>query len=296
MIDNCRLCPRYCGVNRYKGELGYCNCGNNIKIARYSLHMWEEPCISGTLGSGTIFFSNCNLRCVYCQNYDISINGKGQEVSIEEFSDICIELQNNGANNINLVTATMYIPYIVKGLKNARKRGLHIPIVYNSSGYESIEGLRLLDGIVDIYLTDFKYYDNELASKYSGVNDYMEYSVKALEEMFKQVGKNKFNKEGMMTKGIIVRHLVLPGCCNDSKRIIKYLYNIYKNDIYFSIMNQYTPVRKIGIDFLDRCVTNDEYDEVIDYAYNLGIRNAFVQEGETQKESFIPDFDVFKAI
>lgn len=296
MIDNCNLCPRYCGVNRKKGEIGYCRCGNRMVIARYSLHKWEEPCISGSKGSGTIFFSYCNLRCIYCQNYNISIDGKGRKVSIDKFSDICIDLQENGAMNINFVTGTMYIPFIVKGIKLARKRGLHIPVVYNSSGYESVEGLRLLDGIVDIYLTDFKYYDDKLASRYSGVNNYRDYAIKAVKEMYRQVGKNKFDNKGMMIKGLIIRHLVLPGCCYDSKKIIDLLYNKYKDNIYFSIMNQYTPIRKLNIDSLDRCVLDDEYDEVVNYAYDLGIRKAFIQEGETQKDSFIPDFDVFRAI
>lgn len=296
MLENCRLCPRYCGVNRECGEVGYCGCGSKIKIARYSLHMWEEPCISGNAGSGTIFFSCCNLRCVYCQNYDISIMGKGREISVEEFSDICLDLQNNGALNINLVTAVMYIPLVVDGIKLAKRRGLSIPIVYNSSGYESVEGLKLLEGSVDIYLVDFKYYDNELSSRYSGVNNYKEYASEAIEEMYRQVGKNKFNKNKMMIKGLIIRHLVLPGCSSDSKMIIKYLFDTYNDNIYLSIMNQYTPVRKIGIDSLDRCVTNSEYDNVVDFAYEVGVRNAFVQEGETQKESFIPDFDVFRAI
>ena len=293
MIEKCNLCPRYCGVNRKKGEIGYCGSGNNMVIARYSLHKWEEPCISGNMGSGTIFFSYCNLRCIYCQNYEISTLNKGRVVSVEEFSDICIELQNKGALNINLVTGCMYIPLIVKGLRIAKDKGLCIPVIYNSSGYESIEGLRLLEGLVDIYLPDFKYYSDELAMRYSKVNNYYKYTSLAIEEMYRQVGKYKFNEDGIMIKGMIIRHLVLPGCIKDSKKIIKYLYDKYKNNIYISIMNQYTPVRKIKIDSLDRCVTDKEYNTIIDYAYDLGIRYAFVQDGDTCKESFIPDFDEF---
>ena len=296
MINNCRLCPRYCGVDRNKGQIGYCGCGKEMVIARYSLHKWEEPCISGFNGSGTIFFSYCNLGCIYCQNYDISILHKGKVVSVEEFSDICIKLQNKGATNINLVTGCMYIPLIVEGINIAKQNGLHIPIVYNSSGYESIEGLKLLEGIVDIYLPDFKYYDDKIALKYSKVNNYYKYTSLAIDEMYRQVGRNKFNKNGIMVKGVIVRHLVLPGCIDDSMRIIEYLYGKYGNSIYLSIMNQYTPVRKINVDELDRVVTDFEYEKVIDYAYDIGVRNAYIQEGITQKDSFIPDFNVFNAI
>ena len=296
MINNCRLCPRYCGVDRNKGQIGYCGCGKEMVIARYSLHKWEEPCISGFNGSGTIFFSYCNLGCIYCQNYDISILHKGKVVSVEEFSDICIKLQNKGATNFNLVTGCMYIPLIVEGINIAKQNGLHIPIVYNSSGYESIEGLKLLEGIVDIYLPDFKYYDDKIALKYSKVNNYYKYTSLAIDEMNRQVGRNKFNKNGIMVKGVIVRHLVLPGCIDDSMRIIEYLYGKYGNSIYLSIMNQYTPVRKINVDELDRVVTDFEYEKVIDYAYDIGVRNAYIQEGITQKDSFIPDFNVFNAI
>ena len=293
MIEKCNLCPRYCGVNRSVGDIGYCGCGNNMVIARYSLHKWEEPCISGDMGSGTIFFSYCNLKCIYCQNYEISTFHKGRVVSVEEFSDICIKLQKEGASNINLVTGCMYIPLIVKGLRIAKDKGLCIPVVYNSSGYESIEGLRLLEGLIDIYLPDFKYYSDELAMRYSNVNNYYKYTSLAIEEMYRQVGKYKFNEDGIMIKGMIIRHLVLPGCIKDSKKIIKYLYDKYKNNIYISIMNQYTPIRKIEIDSLNRRVTDKEYNNIIDYAYNLGIRYAFVQDGDTCKESFIPDFDEF---
>ena len=296
MLSSCNLCPRYCGVNREKDEIGYCRCGSEMVIARYSLHKWEEPCLSGDIGSGTIFFSHCNMNCVFCQNYEISNLCKGKVVSVKEFSDICIDLQNNGAVNINIVTGVMYIPMIVEGIKLARNKGLNIPIVYNSSGYENIEGLKLLDGIVDIYLPDFKYYDDRLGLKYSNVNDYHKYACMAIEEMFRQVGKNKFDKNGILVRGVIVRHLILPGCCDDSKKIINYLYNKYNNDIYLSIMNQYTPVRKMDYDELNRRITRSEYEEVIDYAYDIGVRCAFVQEDGTQDICFIPDFDEFKGI
>lgn len=296
MLDECRLCPRECGVNRNKKDVGVCGAPSSMVIARYSLHMWEEPCISGSNGSGTIFFSGCNLKCIFCQNYMISSKVRGTVVDIEQFSDICLKLQNNGANNINLVTGVMYIPKIIEGILLARESGLSIPIIYNSSGYEKCSSIKLLDGIVDVYLPDFKYWSDDLALKYSKCCDYRESVIKAIDGMYNQVGKVVFDDEGNIVKGVIVRHLVLPGCLEDSKKVLNYLYNKYGNNIYISIMNQYTPVRKVNIDSLDRTLQKREYDEIIDYAYDLGIRNAYVQEDETQKESFIPDFFVFDGL
>lgn len=295
-MDECRLCPRECLVNRLAGEVGYCGCGDEMVIARYSLHKWEEPCISGSNGSGTIFFSYCNMKCIFCQNYDISTLHKGRVVSVCEFSDICLELEKMGASNINLVTGVMYIPLIVEGIKLARSHGLSIPIVYNSSGYESVNALKELEGIVDIYLPDLKYYDNDLAIKYSKCSDYFKYASLAIEEMYRQVGKVKFSSDGLILRGVIVRHLILPGSILDSKMIIKYLYQSYGDDIFISIMNQYTPIRKLEYSCLNRTLDECEYDEVIDYAYDLGVRNAYVQEEGTEKESFIPDFSVFNAL
>lgn len=293
-LSCCTLCPRNCKVNRNNGELGFCKAGKNIKIAKYSLHYWEEPCISGKNGSGTIFFSCCNLKCLFCQNYDISTNNYGKEISIEEFADICLELQSKKANNINLVTGVMYIPLIKEGLILAKNKGLNIPIVYNSSGYEKVEALKELDGIIDIYLPDFKYFDNEIAINFSKADNYFEIAKNALQEMYRQVGKAKY-KKGIMQKGVIVRHLLLPNHIDDSKKVIKYLYDTYKDNITISIMNQYTPVRKImNYEELNNTVTEKEYDELINYACDLGITNAFIQEGETYKESFIPDFKIFK--
>lgn len=293
-LSCCTLCPRNCKVNRNNGELGFCKAGKNIKIAKYSLHYWEEPCISGKNGSGTIFFSCCNLKCLFCQNYDISTNNYGKEISIEEFADICLELQSKKANNINLVTGVMYIPLIKEGLILAKNKGLNIPIVYNSSGYEKVEALKELDGIIDIYLPDFKYFDNEIAINFSKADNYFEIAKNALQEMYRQVGKAKY-KKGIMQKGVIVRHLLLPNHIEDSKKVIKYLYDTYKDNITISIMNQYTPVRKImNYEELNNTVTEKEYDELINYACDLGITNAFIQEGETYKESFIPDFKIFK--
>lgn len=292
----CNLCPRNCNVDRESGELGYCMASNEMVIARYSLHRWEEPIISGKNGSGTIFFSYCNMRCCFCQNYEISEFHKGRIVTIEEFSDICLDLEKSGASNINLVTPTHYVPWIVKGLKLAKEKGLNIPIVYNSSGYENVETIKMLDGLIDIYLPDLKYCNDFYGEKYSNCKNYFKYASLAIDEMVKQVGKVEIDGNGMMKKGVIVRHLLLPGLIEDSKKIINYLYNKYHDDIIISIMNQYTPVRKLKYEELNDKVSNFDYDELINYAYDLGVRNAFIQEGETQKTSFIPDFDIFRAI
>lgn len=288
LFNKCNICPRECNVNRNKGEIGYCGASNKIKIGGYHLHMWEEPIITGKNGSGTIFFSYCNLRCIYCQNYDISINNNGEEISIERFSDICLLLQEMGAENINLVTPSHYIPLIREGLIMAKRKGLIIPIVYNTSGYEKVSSLKLLDGLVDIYLPDFKYYDDNLG-KYSNVNNYFEIADKAIQEMYRQVG-SPIIKKGIMRRGIIVRHLVLPHHSDDSKKVVKYLYDKYGDNIYLSIMNQYTPVRRCKYLELNDKVSEREYDNVIDYAYDIGIRKCFVQDSESQSDSFIPVF------
>lgn len=256
--------------------------------------MWEEPIITGDAGSGTIFFSYCNLGCVYCQNYDISFNNVGEEITIERFKDICLELQNMGATNINLVTPTHYIPLIKEGLTLAKNDGLTIPIVYNTSSYETVESLKLLEGLIDIYLPDFKYYDNSLG-KYSNVNNYFEVASEAIEEMYRQVGVPIY-ENNILKKGVIVRHLVLPHHIEDSKKVIKYLYDKYRDNIILSIMNQYTNVKKLQYEELNDKVTKNEYDSLIDYACDLGIENCFVQEEESQSKSFIPKFEGDKLI
>lgn len=288
LFNECTICPRECKINRNNNELGYCRASNQMKIGGYHLHMWEEPIITGTNGSGTIFFSYCNLGCVYCQNYDISINHIGKEITINRFAEICLELQNMNAENINLVTPTHYIPLIKEGLILAKKKGLTIPIVYNSSCYEKVESLKLLEGLIDIYLPDFKYYNNNLG-KYSKVNNYFEIASLALEEMYRQVGAPVY-KNNILKKGVIVRHLVLPHHINDSKKVLLYLYHKYQDNIIISIMNQYTVVRKLKYKELNDKVLSKDYNNLIDYAYNIGIRNCFVQEEESQSESFIPIF------
>lgn len=291
LLNKCALCPRNCMVNRNTGELGFCKSKNKIKIAKAYLHMWEEPPITGKNGSGTIFFSNCNLRCLFCQNYYISEKGNGVEIDTLRFANICLDLQEKGATNINLVTPTHYVPLIIDGLKLAKSRGLTIPIVYNSSGYEKRETIRLLDGIVDVYLPDFKYYSDEYAIKYSRCKDYFKYAKESLDEMVRQRPKCVFDKDGNIISGVIVRHLLLPKMEEDSKKILKYLYDTYNDKIYLSIMNQYTPVRKCKYQELNTKVDEKIYDEIIDYAWSIGIRNAFIQDGDTQNESFIPKWD-----
>lgn len=291
MLDKCMLCPKKCMVNRNREEIGFCRSANKIKIAKAYLHKWEEPPITGENGSGTIFFSGCNLRCIYCQNYYISELNNGVEIDTDKFASICLNLQEKGATNINLVTPTHYVPLIIDGLKMAKNLGLKIPIVYNSSGYESVETIKLLEGIVDVYLPDFKYYDDEYAKKYSGCNNYFMYTSEAIKEMVRQKPKCVFDKNGNMLEGVIIRHLILPEREADSKKILKYLYDEYGNRVFYSIMNQYTPVRMCKYQELNKRVSSQVYDEVIDYAWNLGIRNAFIQEEGTVSESFIPDFD-----
>ena len=292
LYKKCNLCPRKCLIDRSK-TLGYCKASDKVKVARSALHYFEEPSISGTNGSGTIFFSNCNLKCCYCQNKEISTDGFVKEVSIERLAMMMLELEERGANNINLVTPTHYVPSIIEAIKIAKSKGLSIPIVYNTSGYESVETLKLLDGYIDIYLTDFKYFDDKLGKDLSKCPNYFEVASKALDEMYRQTGKNKFNDNGLMTKGIIVRCLVLPTKSDDTKKIINYLYKKYQDNIYLSIMNQYTPVNYIKeYPFLNKTVSEDEYNDIIDYAIDLGIKNAYMQEGGTCSESFIPSFDL----
>ena len=290
LLKCCMLCPRKCGVNRYQG-VGFCGASNKIKLAYYSLHMWEEPVISGTSGSGTVFFSNCSLKCIYCQNKKISLDGYGKYISNKRLGEIMLELQDKGAHNINLVTPTHYVPQIVSVLHKIKGKGLNIPIVYNTSSYENVGTLIMLRGLVDIYLADLKYFDDDLAKKYSLCDNYFEIATMAIDEMYRQVDKIELDESGIMKKGLIVRVLVLPGHVSDAKKIIDYLYKTYKDDIYISIMSQYTPVNKCKFDNLNRKVTDDEYEEVINYALTIGVNNAFIQEGDSAEESFIPSFD-----
>ncbi|MDD6808061.1 MAG: radical SAM protein [Oscillospiraceae bacterium] len=291
-MSSCNLCPRECGVDR-NIQKGRCNETNCVYISRASLHMWEEPPISGENGSGTVFFAGCPLGCVYCQNRRISKGESGTLVTTDELAKIFLKLQEMGANNINLVTPTHYVPQIKESLIKAKKEELLIPIVYNTSGYEKVETLKTLEGLIDIYLPDFKYFSKDIAKKYSNAPDYFQVARDAIGEMYRQVGSPVF-EDALMKKGMIIRHLILPGLQSDSKKIIEYLYNEYGDNVFLSIMNQYTPLENVA-DYpeINRTVTEDEYNEVVDFAESLGITNAFIQDGEAASESFIPDFENF---
>ena len=291
-MKECRVCPRNCSVDRLSDQKGFCRAGAEIILARAALHMWEEPCISGKEGSGAVFFSGCSLGCKFCQNRQISRGQTGKKVTADRLADIFLELQQQKANNINLVTAGHFLPQVAEAIEKSRNRGLQIPVVYNSSGYEKSEMLKLLEGLVDIYLPDFKYMDPELAEKYSYARDYPEVAREALKEMVRQTGTPEFDRQGIMKKGVIVRHLLLPGHVKDSRRVLEYLLSTYGKEIYISLMNQYTPMPAMKDDpRLSRKVTDREYQRLIDYGIQLGLENGFIQEGETAKESFIPEFN-----
>ena len=293
MLNNCTLCPHNCKVNRIEGKKGRCKCDNTLKIALASLHMFEEPCISGTNGSGTVFFTNCNLNCIYCQNYEISQGGKGKEITIQTLADIFIKQQEKGAHNINLVTPTMYVYQIIEAIKLARKSGLKIPIVYNSNGYENIETIQILNGYIDVYLPDLKYYTNELSKKYSNVDNYFEIATNAIKEMYSQVGNAVFDDNGLIQKGVIIRHLVLPNHIQNTKNILKWINENLPKDIYVSIMAQYFPTYKAKKDSLiNRKLNKKEYKDVLNYLYSLDLQNGYIQDLGSHEEEYVPDFNL----
>lgn len=290
--ENCLLCPRKCGINRSTGQTGVCGVSSEIKVARAALHYWEEPCISGKRGSGAVFFSGCSLHCVFCQNREISDGKAGKVISKERLSDIFMELADKGANNINLVTPGQYIPDIVWAVNDAKSRGMKLPIIYNTSGYENVTELKLLEGIVDVYLPDFKYMDSTLSARYSRAKDYPSVAKQALSEMVRQQPDVVIDDaKGLIQKGVIVRQLLLPGHVNDAKAVLKYLYDTYHNHVYISMMSQFTPIALKDYPEINRTVTRREYERLVDYAIEIGITNAFIQEGDVAKDSFIPAFD-----
>lgn len=326
LMKKCDLCPRRCGADRLSGDTGYCGQTAEIRAARAALHMWEEPCISGSNGSGAVFFSGCAMKCIFCQNHDIAASSSGRVISSERLSEIFLELQDKHANNINLVTPSHFVPQICLALKRAKNEGLHIPVVYNTSSYENVDTLRMLDGLIDVYLPDLKYMSSELSLRYSNAPDYFKTACSAISEMYRQVGTPEFEIENeydnvpessvynmehdhepastadpdspdiseseIIKKGVIVRHLCLPGSTDDSKAVLKYLYDTYNDDIYVSIMNQYTPMSTLLKDpLLGRRLSKDEYNDVVDFCISLGMENAFIQDGDTASESFIPSFD-----
>ena len=290
--EDCLLCPRKCGINRSTGQTGVCGVSSEIKVARAALHYWEEPCISGKRGSGAVFFSGCSLHCVFCQNREISDGKEGKVISKERLSDIFMELADKGANNINLVTPGQYIPDIVWAVNDAKSRGMKLPIIYNTSGYENVTELKLLEGIVDVYLPDFKYMDSTLSAMYSRAKDYPSVAKQALSEMVRQQPDVVIDDvTGLIQKGVIVRQLLLPGHVNDAKAVLKYLYDTYHDHVYISMMSQFTPIALKDYPEINRTVTRREYERLVDYALEIGITNAFIQEGDVAKDSFIPAFD-----
>ena len=291
LLEKCAICPHNCGINRLNNQIGRCKSKDTVKVALYSTHNFEEPCISGKKGSGTVFFSNCNMNCVFCQNYEISQKGKGKEISIEELADIFIKQQKKDVENINLVTPTSYVPQIIEAIKIARGNGLKLPIVYNTNGYEKVETLKMLDGFVDIYLPDFKYSDNELGKRLSKVDNYFEIATEALKEMYRQTGKAVFNDEGIMQRGMIIRHLVLPNHVLNSRRVLKWI-NENMHDVYVSVMAQYFPTYKAKeIDDISRKLTKEEYEQIENYLYRLDLENGYIQELGEHEEEYVPHWE-----
>lgn len=291
LLEKCTICPHNCGINRTNNQIGRCKSKDTVKIALYSTHNFEEPCISGKKGSGTVFFSNCNMNCVFCQNYEISQQGKGKEITIEELAEIFIKQQEKDVENINLVTPTSYVPQIIESIKIARNKGLKLPIVYNTNGYEKVETLKMLEGYVDIYLPDFKYSDNELAKRLSKVNNYFEIATQALTEMYKQTGKAVFDDRGIMQKGMIIRHLVLPNHILNSRRVLKWI-NENMHDVYVSVMAQYFPTYKAkDIEDINRKLTKEEYEQIENYLYRLDLENGYIQELGEHEEEYVPKWD-----
>lgn len=291
ILAKCTICPHNCEINRLDGQIGRCKSKETVKIALYSTHNFEEPCISGKKGSGTVFFSNCNMNCVFCQNYEISQQGKGKEITIEELANIFIKQQEKNVENINLVTPTSYVPQIIEAIKIARKNGLIIPIVYNTNGYEKVETLKMLEGYINIYLPDLKYSDNILAKRLSKVDNYFEIATDAIKEMYRQVGYPVFNKEGIMQKGMIIRHLVIPNHILNSRRVLKWI-NDNMNDVYVSIMAQYFPTYKAKeIEDINRKLSKKEYEEIENYLYRLNLKNGYIQELGEHEEEYVPKWE-----
>ena len=291
-LISCNICPHNCEINRLNGEVGRCKATDKVKVALASIHNFEEPCISGKKGSGTVFFSNCNLRCIFCQNYKISQLGLGKEISIEELADIFIDEQNKNVENINLVTPTMYVYQIIEAIKIARSKGLYIPIVYNSNGYENVETIKKLKGYIDIYLPDLKYSNDKISYKYSGIKHYFESATAAIKEMYNQVGNPVLDENGIMKKGLIIRHLVLPNNLQNSKDILKWINDNIDKKVFVSIMAQYFPTHKSNqFPEINRKLTKDEYEEIENYLYSLELDNGYIQELGEHEEEYVPDFE-----
>lgn len=291
-LEKCEICPHKCKVNRNQNQAGRCKSKDTVKIALYSTHNFEEPCISGEKGSGTVFFSNCNMNCIYCQNYEISQQGKGKEITVEQLADIFIKQQEKDVENINLVTPTSYAIQIIEAIKIAKKKRLKIPIVYNTNGYEDVETIKKLEGYIDIYLPDLKYYYNELGEKYSKVKNYFEISTRAIKEMYKQVGATKLNENGIMQKGVMIRHLVLPNNIKNSKKVLSWIKENLDENIFVSVMAQYFPTYMAkNVDNLNRKLTLQEYEEIENYLFSLDLNNGYIQELGEHEEEYVPNWD-----
>ncbi len=291
LLEKCEICPHKCKVNRTNNQVGRCKSKNTVKVAKASVHNFEEPCISKINGSGTVFFSNCNLNCVFCQNYEISQQGLGKEITIKELSEVFLKLQNENVNNINLVTPTSYVPQIVEAIKIAKSKGLKIPIVYNTNSYENVETLKLLEGYIDIYLPDLKYAENNLGKQYSNINNYFEIATKAIKEMYRQVGNIEFNENGIAKKGIIIRHLVMPNHVENSKKVLQWIKDNMPDDIFVSVMNQYFPTYKAK-EFKDinRKLTNREMKKIEEFIYSLNFKNGYIQDTEKNEQQYVPNW------
>ena len=293
LLKKCEICPHKCKIDRTKNQVGRCKSKDTVKVALFSIHKFEEPCISGKNGSGTVFFSNCNLSCDFCQNYEISQQGNGKEISIERLSEIFIEQQEKGANNINLVSPTSYAVQIIEAIKIAKSKGLKIPIIYNTNGYENIETIKMLNGYIDIYLPDLKYAENELAKKYSKIENYFEIATEAIKEMNKQVGRNEYDENGIIKKGIIIRHLILPNHTENTKKVLKWVSENMQRDITISIMAQYFSTYKAkNIKDINRKITKYEYKKIENYLYSLDLQNGYIQEIGKNEEEYVPKWEI----
>ncbi len=291
-IKKCKICPHQCKVNRLEGKKGLCGADNKIKVALATLHFYEEPCISGKNGSGAVFFSHCNMKCKFCQNYEISWEGKGKEITVQELANMFLELKQKGADNINLVTPTIYTYQIIEAIKIAKEKGLDIPIIYNSNGYESVQTLKDLEGYIDVYLPDLKYFDNEIALKFSGIKNYFECATKAIQEMYRQVGSPVLNDDGLIQKGLIIRHLVLPNYIENSKKVLNWIHSNMDSNVYVSLMAQYFPCYQAkNIQELNRKLTKEEYKEIEEYVYALNIQNGYMQDLGENEEEYVPNFN-----
>ncbi len=291
-LKKCHICPKNCGVDRTKNN-GFCGANIYPKVALVSVHNFEEPCISGTKGSGTVFFSGCNLKCVFCQNYEISQLNLGKEVTPNNLANIFLKQQQKGVHNINVVSAGHFILQLKEALVIAKEKGLSIPVVYNSSGYERAEAIKILNGLVDVYLPDIKYFSSEISLNYSNAADYFNYASKAVIEMYNQCGKNVFDNNGLIKRGVIIRHLVLPNCRKDSFKVLEFIKNTFGDNVYVSILRQYTPMYKAkNIKELNRRVTTFEYQSVVDYFFDIGLKNGYMQSADSAKDIYTPDFDL----